>query len=176
MNPSQIVLKLVLDELHQPLKLANFDDRFMIQKKIYLTQLTGLDLFYRFGWYIRGPYSRELTGDAFALKEQMDRGDDEHEHQKLGRDAAKLAETARSFWENCPKGISKSDWVELLASLHYLKHIAWWPKGTQTYFECIYRGLVENKPRFKGRKSDARAAWDHLNEVGLIRHKVLRAL
>ena len=46
--------------------------RLLIQKKIYLTQLTGLDLGHRFSWHIHGPYCRELTSDAFQLVEAIE--------------------------------------------------------------------------------------------------------
>jgi hypothetical protein len=173
MNASRIVLKLVLDAVGQPLKLGTFDDRFMIQKKTYLTQLTGLDLSYRFGWYLRGPYSRELTRDAFRLKEQLDLGEEDYKGERLSPRAAKLAARAATIWGKTPPGIPDSDWLELLASLHFLKHIAYWPGGTPNDFDGILKGLVENKPRFKGRRADAQKAWDQLNRVGLLQHKLM---
>lgn len=173
MNTSQIVLKLVLDAVGQPVELDTFDDRFMIQKKTYLTQLAGIDLAYRFGWYLRGPYSRELTRDAFRLKEQLDLGEDDYKSEQLSPVATKRAAGASAIWGNRPSGITESDWLELLASLHYLKHIAYWPGGAPREFDGVFKGLVGSKPRFKGRKADAHSAWDQLDRVGLLRHKVM---
>lgn len=176
MSPSQIVLKLVLDTIGQPVKLDTFDDRFMIQKKIFLTQLTGLDLLYRFGWYLRGPYSRELTADVFSLKAQMELGDEDYRREQLAPEVAQLASKAPTIWANRPANITESDWLELLASLHYLKHIAWWPKGkTPTDFDGAFRGLVESKPRFADRKADAYVAWGQLANVGLVESRVMSA-
>jgi len=173
MNASQIVLKLVLDKLGQPLEIDTFEKRFMIQKKIYLAQLTGLDLGYRFGWYLRGPYCRELTYDVYRTVELMELRDEDYQKKELSSRAVRLASKAREIWDNRPNEISESDWLELLASLHFLKHIAYWPGGTPQDFDGIFKGLVVSKPRFKGRKAHARKAWEHLDRIGLLKRKVL---
>ena len=41
-------------------------------------QVAGTDLGYRFGWYIRGPYSTTLTQDAFTLKDEIAVGETDH--------------------------------------------------------------------------------------------------
>ncbi len=173
MNASQIVLKLVLDAVDQDLDLDTFEQRLMVQKKVYLTQLTGLDLAYRFGWYLYGPYSRELTSDAFRTKEQIDMHDDDHTREVLAPFARKMARKARTIWANRPDSIEEDDWLELLASLHYLKHIAYMGKNAVREFDNIWKALIDSKPRFKGRKSPANMAWRQLGKVGLLKWKVL---
>ena len=72
MNAARVELKLVLDEAGiAPINLDTFSQRFNIQKRVYLIQLMGYDLGYRYGWYIRGPYCRELTADAFTLRDEI---------------------------------------------------------------------------------------------------------
>lgn len=66
MNRRQIALKLVLDELGMAPSLSTFDDRLILQKTVYLIQQLGVSLGYSYSWYIRGPYSRDLTADAFG--------------------------------------------------------------------------------------------------------------
>jgi uncharacterized protein YwgA len=66
MNRRQIALKLVLNELGMPPSIQTFDDRLILQKTVYLIQQLGVPLGYSYSWYIRGPYSRDLTADAFA--------------------------------------------------------------------------------------------------------------
>ncbi|NOT01004.1 MAG: hypothetical protein HOP29_10285 [Phycisphaerales bacterium] len=175
MNSSQIVLKLVLDSIGQPVTLDTFDHRFTIQKKIYLTQLTGLDLAYRFGWYLRGPYSRELTRDAFRLNEEMELGERDYEKETLSPFARKRVQQAPQIWANKPDGIDEDDWLELLASLHYLKHIAYMGKDARREFDDVWQALIDSKPRFKGRKDDGRKVWEQLRRVGLLTNKVLPA-
>src|SRR4051812_11372113 len=46
--------------------MSSFDDRLALQKGVYLAQQMGVNLGYQFSWYLRGPYSRNLTSDAFA--------------------------------------------------------------------------------------------------------------
>lgn len=175
MNASQIALKLVLDAVDQELDLDTFEQRLMVQKKMYLTQLTGLDLAYRFGWYLYGPYSRELTSDAFRTKEQIDMRDEGYKGKHLAPFARKMARKAKTIWANRPDSIEEDDWLELLASLHYLKHIAYLGKNARREFGDIWKALIDSKPRLKGRKSAANIAWNQLGKVGLLKRKVLPA-
>ena len=68
MNRRQIALKLVMSQLGIPPTLDSFDDRLILQKKIYLAQQAGVDLGYHYYWYLRGPYSRALVGDAYDME------------------------------------------------------------------------------------------------------------
>ena len=45
-----------------------FRDRLVLQKTVYLLQAFGIYLGYRFTWYLHGPYSTQLTRDAFSLE------------------------------------------------------------------------------------------------------------
>lgn len=66
MNRRQIALKLALDDLAITPDLSTFDGRLALQKAVYLAQQMGVPFAYRFSWYLRGPYSSELTADAFG--------------------------------------------------------------------------------------------------------------
>src|SRR6266446_6722845 len=77
MDRQQISLQLTLDALGLPLRLDLFDDRMALQKTIYLCQQAGVHLGYRYNWYLRGPYSPDLTRDAFELKSKQDSDFDE---------------------------------------------------------------------------------------------------
>lgn len=173
MDTSQVVLKLVLDALGQSVDLCCFDERLSIQKRIYLAQLTGADLGYRFSWYKYGPYCSELTQDAFRLREDLDRSDDEYKNDTLGPTALRLLEKACELWLHCPMNTSESDWLELLASLHYLKHIAYL-RAKERDFERVFEALLKSKPKYSAREVEAKAAWEQLQRVGLIDHKVLQ--
>lgn len=173
MTPSQIELKLVLDAVGQELSLDTFPARLRIQKKLYLAQLTGLDLGYRFSWYLHGPYCRELTSDAFRLVEQIREGVRTQEARQLSPMARTLSAKATTIWRGGPPELAEDDWLELLASLHYLRHISFWPQARGRDFDDVFAALVESKPRFAGRKADASLAWERLDQVGLIQWKVL---
>ncbi len=174
MNSSRIELALVLQELDLPFELDTFSKRLNLQKKIYLAQLTGVDLRYRFGWYIRGPYSSSLAADAFALIDEIQIGDREFEEHVLQAKAARRLRSALDLW-NVPSNFSEreNDWLELLASLHYLRHIAYRPRDAKRDFNDTFAQLVESKPRFGPMKDEAKMAWKRLEEVGLVDKKTL---
>ena len=66
MNRRQIGLKLVLSELGLAPTMQSFEERLVLQKSIYLAQQLGVQLGYHYSWYLRGPYSKDLTADAYA--------------------------------------------------------------------------------------------------------------
>jgi uncharacterized protein YwgA len=174
-NETRISLKLLLEQAGiEKISLDTFSQRFNIQKKIYLTQLMGLDLGYRFGWYLRGPYCTDLTNDAYALKDELLGGQADVKGHHLTEAARDRMEKARRLWE-VPAGLSvgADQWLELLASVHYLKHIAYWPKGAGRDFDAVFEALVKAKPHFKDSKADARRAWQRLDEFGLLQAKTL---
>lgn len=174
MRPSQILLRLFAESVNLPLGLSTFEERFELQKKVYLTQIMGLDMSYRFGWYLRGPYSRELTADAFTLRDLLAQGDDEPSRVVLSQRATECISKAGAFWSlpDSLQGVCEADWLELLASLHYLKHVAYWTPATEPReFDSVYRKLIKSKPRFRRQQHAAEAAWQRLNEFGLTHSK-----
>jgi uncharacterized protein YwgA len=173
-NSDRIQLKLVLDRAGVPVELDTFSKRFNIQKRVYLIQVAGCDLGYRYGWYLRGPYSTNLTADAFTLKTELTAGEQEYLSHSLSAQAAESIDKAKSLWEGPEDARIDSDgWLELLASLHYLKHIAYWPKNITRDFDAVFAKLVESKPKFANAQVAARRAWDRLDEFGLLRAKTL---
>ena len=51
--------------------MGNFSGRLRFQKTVHLLQSFGIDLGYRYNWYLRGPYCPDLTKDGFELKDVM---------------------------------------------------------------------------------------------------------
>ncbi len=124
MEPRQIVLKLFLDALGISSDIDTVNDRKRVQKAIYLGQLTGVDLGYRFGWYLKGPYSPSLTKDYFALEEALASGDREHDDKELNKSIIRKLRKALPLMEP-PKEVhlSQEDWLELVSSLHFLREV-----------------------------------------------------
>lgn len=174
MNAARIELALVLEHLGVPIDLGTFSKRFNIQKKIYLAQVVGCDLGYRFGWYLRGPYCTALTEDAFTLKDEVSEGDTEHNNFRLESKVTKALDKAKALWQE-PKDYRGScdEWLELLASLHYLRHIVYRPQGVKRDFDDAFALLVKAKPQFTSRKDQAKQAWKRLDEFGLVKTKTL---
>lgn len=119
MDRRQIGLKLVMDQLDQPVKVDSFEDRLILQKTVYLAEAAGVHLGYFFRWYLRGPYCPEVADDGFsvALETSHDLDDskgwtlDEASCERLGKLRPLLAGEDRA-------GLARK--LELLASVHYL--------------------------------------------------------
>lgn len=60
-------LRDLLRQIPVDTSMKDFDGRLRFQKTLYLLQELGVKLNYSYGWYIRGPYSREAAADGFAL-------------------------------------------------------------------------------------------------------------
>jgi uncharacterized protein YwgA len=163
---SRILLKLILGELgmDKP-QLDSFTDRLCVQKYVYLTQVVGLGLGYRYNWYLRGPYSPALTQDAFALPEEIQSGEDDFEDYELTDEARSNMECVKAL-AKLPKDIDVAvpAWLEVLASIHYLQNIAYWPVKSPTKEEVISK-LIEAKPQFVDRPEVIEAAWARLSEL-----------
>jgi len=173
MDQTRILLKLILDEVNLgDIKLDSFQDRLCLQKKVYLVQTAGLELGYRYNWYLRGPYCPNLTENAYLLKEEIENDEDDADSYILNKKAQQCVKTAQDIWK-LPEGIevTEAKWVELLASIHYLKSIAYWP--TEPTKELVIERLLIAKPAFKGKSVLVDAAWERLEEFGLLKKKSL---
>ncbi len=125
MDSRLTVLGLFLQELDRPLEISSKDDRLRTQKAIYLGQLTGVDLGYRYSWYVHGPYSTSLTQDYYAFNSLPDSEKAEFQQSSLNEATkAKLAKAKPLF--NIPQDVhlQMPQWLELLCSWHYLRKVA----------------------------------------------------
>ena len=112
-----IGLKLALDVLDVATTPETFTDRLTLQKATYLVQAAGVRLGYRYSWYLKGPYSPELTRDYFQLTPGWDIADG----YRLRDDQMESLRRAATVSIPPPAtGLARADWLELLASLHYL--------------------------------------------------------
>ncbi len=115
MNRSQIALKLVLSELGMDPSMESFDDRLILQKTVYLIQQMGIPLGYHFSWYLRGPYSRDLTADAFA-----NLGSDAPEGWILDEAVESKIAEAKPFLANAASEGNQARELEKLASVLFV--------------------------------------------------------
>ena len=174
MNKDHILLKLILDEIGLGgLEIGKFSSRKILQKKIYLLQLTGIDLGYRYNWYLYGPYCPALASDTFSLRDEIKYDQEFDDYQLNSKTLDKLDTLGKIV--NLPDNLTTNEpeWLELLASLHYLKHIAYWPGKNNPEFEEVFEKLAESKPHFANKESLATVAWKRLDDVGLVRKKTL---
>lgn len=69
--------------------LDSFDNRLIVQKAVYLLQSFGLSTKWDYFWYLRGPYSAELTNALFEIPSNRRVGDggklDSHDRAAIGK-------------------------------------------------------------------------------------------
>ncbi len=149
MDNKQIVLKLFVQGLGIEGEINNFQARKDFQKAVLLGQsLSGVDLGYRFNWYLHGPYSPELARDYYQLAEAIEFGDKEYENHSLRDSVRGKLDRIRSLFVVPRKvQLQQSDWLELLASWHYLRSISKYDKDkalkTITRTKCHLAQYVE---------------------------------
>ena len=119
-----VLLKLFLDELGVGSDIDTFDERKTIQKAVYLGQLADVDMGYRFGWYLKGPYSPALAEDYYHLADELEMGERGYEEYQLNKSLKNKLEKVRSLFEK-PQDVTleKKDWLELVASCDYLRRV-----------------------------------------------------
>jgi uncharacterized protein YwgA len=138
METNLVVLKRFLEAFGQSSAIGTVAERKAIQKAVYLGQvLAQVDLGYRFGWYIMGPYSAHLAKDYYALASTEALGDLSGSEKDLNPSVkANLALAKRAI--EMPSGcdLPHDAWLELLASWHYLRNVS---RYDQTLAETTMR-------------------------------------
>lgn len=104
----------------QAMSISNdsFDNRIIAQKKIYLLQELGIDIGYSYNWYLRGPYSPDLTTYIYNNIDMLK--DQQFSDVKLTDKAQVAINTVNGFASSKPSSLSVASWYELLASIHYI--------------------------------------------------------
>lgn len=121
MDRRQIATNLVMNELGG-IDLSSFGKRLALQKTVYIFQIAGVNLGYRYSWYLRGPYSRELTADAFSIKDELDVGFDESDNWQLDDQSEGIVKKLKQHLIGKPDGFEGllPNWLEVLASVLFL--------------------------------------------------------
>ena len=124
MEMKLVLLKLFLDKLGIEPEIDTFDERKTIQKVVYLGQLTGVDLSYRFGWYLKGPYSPSLAEDYYHLADELEIGDESYEEYQLKKSLSDRLEKVQPLIDKPEEfKLENVDWLELVASYDYLGRV-----------------------------------------------------
>jgi uncharacterized protein YwgA len=122
---------------------SDFDKRLILQKTIYLLQACGLYLGYKFSWYVRGPYSTQLTHDAFELTKV-------YQHLPAVRFVDPKAESRFQQFLNLMKTVAgDSLMLELLASVHFINGLYPNLGGEQLYKDAKARKPALTRARFR---------------------------
>jgi uncharacterized protein YwgA len=158
MDNNLLLLKLFLDKLEQPPIIDSVNDRKRLQKAVYLGQVLGTDLGYRFSWYLMGPYSTGLTRDYYQLNQDINTSSDQSSEYELAAHLRADLETAKQHMRK-PEGWKRTetDWLELLASWHYLLNVSQYTE------EQAEKELARSKPTLAQHVKFAR---DRLSQIG----------
>ena len=162
MDRQQIGMKLAIEALGVELRLASFRDRLVLQKAVYLAQAAGVNLGYRFRWYLRGPYSPALTRDAFAAATEVREFGDESRGWALDSKSVQRLDSVRALVPG-PGARHPDRQLELLASLHYLITREGLPRDNLTELRRTLRSLGKDFS-----ESSIQHAVDELGAHGLL--------
>ena len=155
-------LWLTLEALGEGVEFETLDDRVKLQKLVYLAQAaTGVSA-YHFNPYIRGPYSPTLTRDLYGLLEPGREGETKEwaDAYRLSSSAMKELEAAKQV-SNARCSLSYVEWLELIASMHYMHEDA------GGGFDEAWNGVRGWKGDLFNRE-EASAAWSSLKQHGLV--------
>jgi len=139
------ILSRVFHQLGLPqINMDDFQDRLKYQKLVYLMQNYGLPLGYGYSWYVRGPYSPELTKTLFNISNNPSLF-------TQGRDLKFKNETAVAsqidkFGKLLGEDLTDPIFLEVLASMVFIKK-AYCSKKLGK--EDIKKLLLSLKPRLK---------------------------
>jgi hypothetical protein len=179
MDGLRLVLSLdYMDETWESIKSRDFDGCLEVQRIVYIIQLGGVRLGYRFSWDpATSPYCEELA----AKLEDLPPGDGQRLRGlgSLKPAAEKKLDRVKPLLQP-PEGMTRAGWLELVTSVHFLLHIAYVPPaeraGTpkpETLDDrkaSIRRFLEEDLPVLAGTFD---VAWRALDGVGLVKAKAL---
>ena len=108
-------LALLFREVQAPIEMGSLEDRIRVQKITYLAQCYNLDLDYKFSWYIRGPYSRDVTSAGFEIyNNKIDLDQIQTTHKLDG-------ERLNRFRQFITPHINDTLWLEIAGSAIYLR-------------------------------------------------------
>lgn len=112
-----IILKGVYKEiLNEDFNYSTFEKRLKLQKVVYLLQEMGLNVGgYSFSWYKHGPYSQSLQEDAYHSSIYIGQTIDFTDNAK------DMIERFKAIVNVQIDDYNKSQWLETLASIRYLK-------------------------------------------------------
>lgn len=131
-----------------------FSERLLSQKKIFLLQELGVDVGYSYNWYIRGPYSPDLTNYIYNNLDVL-KGRDFSGYQLSSAVKTKI-DSVNNLAQKKPDSLSIPSWYELLASVLYIN---------KRLEKCdVFRKLIQFKPQYT--REHFEAAVESLKALG----------
>lgn len=145
--------------VNRPLSIKNLTDRIVTQKIVYLADILGVNCGdYVFSWYKKGPYSPALTKLVYAHEDEEK---DEYELFHLSKAVEEQLEPLKEIVSDRPSDLSEDDWIELVASVHYL-----YDHNLQLSYKELVEKLISYKPKYFAKQ--VFLAIDKLEETDFI--------
>ncbi|HNX17195.1 MAG TPA: hypothetical protein PKM50_02585 [Methanoregula sp.] len=126
------------------INMNDFQDRLKYQKLVYLMQNFGLSLGYGYSWYVRGPYSPELTKALFTISNNpalFTEGS-----QIKFKDETEVIKRIDNFRGLLGSDLSDPVFLEVLASMVFIKKAYCSKKLGEDDLKTL---LLSLKPRLK---------------------------
>lgn len=116
MNPA--ILGGMLKNFYDTFNMNSFENRFKVQKIIYLMKSKGFNLGYNFNLYLYGPYCSELNNDAHQMVDLLDF---QNSPVLVPSDKKEIfLEFVSKLRENGRK--ENMEWLEIVSSFVFLKN------------------------------------------------------
>nr|MBN2277409.1 hypothetical protein [candidate division Zixibacteria bacterium] len=144
----------------------SFSDRLFLQKVIYLLQLFGIDFRLRYDWYLRGPYSKELTSLAYEIDSRKNEYLEMTKNAELRDDVLERIVKLENVLQKRPQSLDGARWLELLSSIHYLKHIS--SSNPASVTSDNIEEILKKAGKSNYNSEEIESAWEQLNNLGLI--------
>ena len=113
---NSLVVGGILKRFYTSFDMKTFSNRLKLQKIIYLVQANGIHLGYSFSWYLHGPYSADLTKDAYQLE-------DFSKVKKIGFEDPKIEAKFNDIENKIGSNKDSDTWLEVSTSIHLLKKL-----------------------------------------------------
>lgn len=122
MDNRVVATRLVLRELGFGGAVDSIEHRVEAQKLVFLAQQLGVGLGYSYNWYVKGPYSPSLTKSYYSAEWAL--GEESLAKFKLTEATEQAVQKILTAKGACPPALSAWRWLELLASVAYLKKVS----------------------------------------------------
>lgn len=128
----------IFEKLQVDPSMKTFSNRKLLQKLTYLIEVFGIDLGFRFSWYIHGSYDRKLTSVLYQ--------DGTEEPNRLVPDKyPNEGIILKKLQDFLGSDIKSSRNLELIVSLHYIQHLGLKKAWNDNK---IIEILLDQKPHF----------------------------
>lgn len=166
-----VILAGALKDIGAP-SLDEIAGRMDTQKRVYLLQVAGISLGYRFTWDLFGPFSKGLANDMALLSGSQEVTENLISDLHLKQEAAQIFAKVRQLIDtpqDYQGAITNLEWLELIASLHFLamSYGGWRPIASLRKDERndVFGLLVERKEHLKEYHDASAMAFDLLESV-----------